>query len=68
MPEEGIPSLKGADPLLESAAKTMPAKYVIGHVVDKDLTTNQIAKVQSYAEDLEYPSRANVFGGSDGFL
>lgn len=42
-----------------------PIEYVICHVVGGVLTVDQAVEVQTYAEELRYPSRETAFGGSD---
>jgi hypothetical protein len=45
-------------------------KYIICHASRGKLTTEHIAEVQDYAEDLKYPSSSHVYNGNykDGYL
>ena len=39
--------------------------YIVHHALGKQLTEEQIAKVQFYAKDLKYPQGSLVYGGND---
>lgn len=57
--------LEGQVPQLKNLEGNEPIEYVICHVVDGVLTVDQAIEVQTYAEELNYPSGATAFGGSD---
>jgi hypothetical protein len=51
-------------PILE-AASLGDLGYIVRHALGKQLTEEQIAKVQYYVKDLKYPQGSLVYGGND---
>lgn len=39
-----------------------PPEYVIRHAIDRELSAEQVAEAQTYAEGLGYPIGATIFG------
>jgi hypothetical protein len=51
-------------PALEAPSQS-DLNYIVRHASGKQLSKEQIAKVQHYAKDLKYPRGSLVYGGND---
>jgi hypothetical protein len=61
--EESIPK-KSTSPAPEAPLHG-DLEYIVRHALGKQLSLEQIAKVQHYAKDLKYPRESLVYGGND---
>jgi hypothetical protein len=60
--KESVPE-KPKSPAPEAPLKEM--EFIVRHALGKQLSEEQVAKVQHYAKDLKYPQGSLVYGGND---